>query len=198
MADQPPDAAEAESRRQSREFIHDVFIDDYAQKAALARAATAKGLGMEPSPYSRPYPGSTVSKQVIHVSNKWMPVIASVATAGALLGGIALLNPRPAHSQAPVQKAPGDSEGSGKNEAGPDRVPDRVGDQDGAVGQDALAPLDLRIKWWYEGGQVHTDVSPLKPGEAKEPKELDKEIAPDVKPPVIEQPKETEPPHREA
>lgn len=45
--------------QQSREFLHDIFIDDVTQKMAIGRATMAAGYGIDPRPYARPFPGST-------------------------------------------------------------------------------------------------------------------------------------------
>lgn len=52
---QPSDAQVAQ---QTREFLHDIVVDDVAQKMAVGRAVFAAGYGIDPRPYSRPFPGT--------------------------------------------------------------------------------------------------------------------------------------------
>lgn len=46
---------------QSQAHLHDVFLDDFAQKSHMMRAVTALGYGLNPSDFSRPFPGTTTS-----------------------------------------------------------------------------------------------------------------------------------------
>lgn len=136
-------AKEAASKQQSREFLTEIIIDDVAQKAAITRNAMARGYAMDPAPYSRPYPGSSVSKQVIQagsgVSGLLGPLLASLGTAGAILGGTALLQagraPTPQVSQDHTQTS-------------------------------EVKPIDLQVKWWYEGEELKSEVIELTPEEA--------------------------------
>lgn len=49
---------------QSKAHLHDVWLDDFAQKAHIMRTATALGYGLNPEQYSRPFPGTQTSSSV--------------------------------------------------------------------------------------------------------------------------------------
>lgn len=135
---------DAESKRQSREFLSEVLIDDYAQKAAIGRVAMATGYAQDPGPYSRPYPGSSVTKQVIQgsgLAGLLGPALATLATAGTVLGGMAYFRP---HAAPTAVTQSNDVE---------------------------VKPIDLKVKWWYEGDQLKSEVTELTPEEAEKLKQ---------------------------
>lgn len=85
-------------------MLHDIFIDDYAQKCAIQREAHAINLGLNPYPYARPFPGSSVQVQLPQPTtaapSKLLPIAAgALAATGVLgpLGGLllALLSQQP-------------------------------------------------------------------------------------------------------
>lgn len=77
---------------QSKEHLHDVWLDDFAQKAHILRTATALGYGLDPDKYSRPFPGTqtstTSSVEVQRTSGvgKMLAVALAGATGAGVLG----------------------------------------------------------------------------------------------------------------
>jgi hypothetical protein len=86
-------------------MLHDIFIDDYAQKTAIQREAHAINLGLNPYPYARPFPGSSVQVQLppqptAAAPSKLLPIAAGALAATGVLGPIgglllALLSQQP-------------------------------------------------------------------------------------------------------
>lgn len=73
-------------RTVTRGMLHDVFVDDYRQKLAIQREAHATNLGLNPYPYCRPFPGSSVNVQLPPTIGKLWPAIATaVITALGML-----------------------------------------------------------------------------------------------------------------
>ena len=66
---------------QSKAHLHDVWLDDFAQKAHIMRTATALGYGLDPAQYSRPFPGTQTSSSL---------EVKRTSGVGKLLGGALL------------------------------------------------------------------------------------------------------------
>lgn len=80
--------SDAQISQQSREFLHDIYIDDVTQKMAVGRAVFAAGYGIDPRPYSRPFPGSTSSVTMASQTPKTSNGKSGIINAGlAALGG---------------------------------------------------------------------------------------------------------------
>lgn len=86
-------------RTVSRSMLHDIFIDDYAQMAAIKREAHAVNLGLNPYPYARPFPGSSVQVQLppqpatatataTSTASRLLPIAAGALAATGVLGPI--------------------------------------------------------------------------------------------------------------
>ncbi len=88
-------------RVNARKHLYDAFVDDYAQKAAINRATYAAGYGIDPGPYSRPFPGTSpqihVTESQRSVGSQWTAAIlaglASLSTLGAAGAGYLLSRP---------------------------------------------------------------------------------------------------------
>jgi len=128
-----------------RELLNQCQTYDLAESQRLRRAQLAKESGLPPEEFARPFPGNTVTITHNHpeapdMLKKLLPLFLSgvlgAGGAGALLLATRTSSPPPA---APVtQPAP----------------------------QTSPAPIDLRVKWWLENGQVKTDVQPVGPSPA--------------------------------
>lgn len=83
---QPSDEQVAQ---QSREFLHDVFIDDVTQKMAIGRAVMAAGYGIDPRPYARPFPGTQSHVTMASANPKEGKGLSSLAAAAlGVVGGV--------------------------------------------------------------------------------------------------------------
>jgi hypothetical protein len=81
---QPSDAQVSQA---SREFLHDIFVDDISQKMAVGRAVFAAGYGIDPRPYSRPFPGTqshvTMASAAPKIARSGLMTAALAALGGA-------------------------------------------------------------------------------------------------------------------
>ena len=123
-------------------MIQDVFAHDYAEKAAIMRASTAAGYGLDPSAYVRPFPGST-NNVTIHppATNGGL---TKLAIAAALLGGGGL----------------GGAAISGALKPG---VPPTVAPT--AIAPTTPAEREYELRWELRDGKLQQTIEEVKPNE---------------------------------
>jgi len=72
-------------RDQARQWLRELFVWDQSEKQHLVRAAMAKGLGLMPEEYVRPFPGSSVVTNITEAVRG-----GSLRRLPAILAGLAL------------------------------------------------------------------------------------------------------------
>ena len=86
----------AETREQIMSWLGELFTDDVAQKMDIQRAAMARGYGLEPTKFTRPYPGSSVNvnmqQRTSLAGGLAKTALALVTGAGLTAGAMALLS----------------------------------------------------------------------------------------------------------
>lgn len=89
----------ADTREQILSWLGESFTDDVAQKLDIQRAAMARGYGLDPKQFTRPYPGSSVNVNLLQrtglASGLAKLALAGVTGAGLTAGAMALLGDRP-------------------------------------------------------------------------------------------------------
>jgi hypothetical protein len=129
-----------------RELLNQCQTYDLAESQRLRRAQLAKESGLPPEEFARPFPGNTVTITHHHsegpdMLKRLLPLVLS-GLLGAGGAGVFALATR-ATSPSPSALAP----------SLPAPTPNGT----------TVAPLDLRVKWWVENGQVKTSVDPVAP-----------------------------------
>jgi hypothetical protein len=79
---------------QLRDWLHQAFAYNYSQVDAMRRESAAKGLGLDPSQYNRPFPGSQTTITDNSVKSAPSPPVALPVAppsgAGSLVKGVLL------------------------------------------------------------------------------------------------------------
>jgi hypothetical protein len=129
---------------QERGLINQCQTYDLAESQRLRRAILAKEAGLPPAEFGRPFPGNRVTITHNHLPESSMlkklaPLLLSGLLGAGSAGALAL-------ATGAIPKAlPGAS-----------------------APQSAPHPVDLRVKWWLENGQIKTSVDPV-PGSPPSP-----------------------------
>jgi hypothetical protein len=129
-------------KAQTRQFLYDTHVDDVLQKQHILRAAMAQGYGLEPSSYTRPFPGSTTITNVTQTPTNPLKTAAigglsAIAAAGLVATAATVLSGDAAPATPPPTAAAAET-----------------------------APAELRVKWWVEGDETGGAVEQLPSSEA--------------------------------
>jgi hypothetical protein len=128
-----------------KQLINQCQTYDLAESQRLRRALLAREAGLPPEEFARPFPGNTVTITHNHAEGsdmlkKLLPVLLSGLLGAGGAGALVLAT----RTAAPSPSVPLTSPVTPATQAPP-------------------APLDLRVKWWVENGQVKTSVDPVTP-----------------------------------
>lgn len=118
-----------------KELINQCQTYDLAESQRLRRALLAKEAGLPPEEFGRPFPGNTVTITHNHVPEPSMLKKLAPLLLSGLLG---------AGSAGALALATG---------AIPKALP--------SAPAPSTNPVDLRVKWWVENGQIKTSVDPV-------------------------------------
>jgi hypothetical protein len=129
-----------------RDLLNQCQTYDLAESQRLRRAQLAKESGLPPEEFARPFPGNTVTITHNHseapdMVKKLLPLVLSGLLGAGGAGVFALATRATSPSSA------------GLTPSLPTPTPKEA----------TVAPLDLRVKWWVENGQVKTSVDPVAP-----------------------------------
>jgi hypothetical protein len=126
---------------QTRNLVDTAQAYDLAESQRLRRAVLASEAGLNPGEFARPFPGNQVTITHNHspalpagdsMLKKLLPYFASGLLGAAGTAGLLAFR---GGSSAPPLPTPGPQPAQVK-------------------------PIDLRVKWWVENGQVKTQVEP--------------------------------------
>lgn len=120
-----------------KELINQCQTYDLAESQRLRRALLAQEAGLPPEEFGRPFPGNTVTITHNHLPESSMIKKLAPLLLSGLLG---------AGSAGALALATG---------AIPNALPSAPPQQP------ATNPVDLRVKWWLENGQIKTSVDPV-------------------------------------
>jgi len=131
-----------------KDLVNNCQTYDLAESQRLRRALLAKEAGLPPEEFARPFPGNNVTITHNHppeessMLKKLAPLVLSGLLGAGGVGALALVS-RAVPNTSPVPP--------------PATQP----------ATPAPGPLDLRVKWWVENGQIKTSVDPVTPTPGK-------------------------------